>query len=125
MSVVLAICAVLAIIYVIPFVVYATASALHLVDIPAEASPRQFLLGVLVTKAGTAAAFVLLAQMSGAVAAAWPAYALIWFVMFAASEVGEAISGRSTWPEAGLGMLAEAVYAPAAALAAFAILGIG
>jgi hypothetical protein len=125
-SVILAITAVLAIIYIVPFIIYAGASALRLVDIPADTSPQRFLLGVFITKLGTAVAFVLILHLgwSGS-GPGWPAYSLIWFGMFAASELGEAVSGRSRWAEALLGVLSEAIYAPAAALAAFAILNIG
>jgi len=125
-SVVLAIAAVLAIIYFVPFVIYAGASALGVVDIPAEASPQRFLLGVLIIKLGTAAAFVLVLFLGSPVFSfGWLTYALIWFAMFAASEIGDAVTTRSSWSEALLGVLSEAVYTPAAALAAFAILGIG
>ncbi|MDZ4168250.1 MAG: hypothetical protein U1E26_01155 [Coriobacteriia bacterium] len=126
MSIVLAIAAVLAIIYVVPFVVYAGASALGLAEIPAEVSPQRFLLGVLITKLGTAVAFVLILHLgSPAFSVGWLTYSLIWFGMFAASEIGDAVSTRSSWSEAMLGVLSEVIYAPAAALAAFAILGIG
>lgn len=123
MTLVLAIVAVLAIIYVVPFVVYAGASVLRLVDIPSETSPQRFLLGVLVTKLGTAAAFVLILHLGWP--GGWLMYSLIWFAMFAASEIGDAISGRASWAEALLGVLSEAIYAPLAALSAFAILGLG
>jgi len=117
---------VLAIIYLVPFVIYAGASALGVVDIPAEASPQRFLLGVLIIKLGTAAAFVLVLFLGSPVFSfGWLTYALIWFAMFAASEIGDAVTTRSSWSEALLGVLSEAVYTPAAALAAFAILGIG
>lgn len=123
MSVIFAIAAVLAIIYVVPFVLYASASALHIVDIPPDASPQRFLLGVLITKLGTAVAFVLILQLAWAQSGyGWLAYALMWFAMFAASEIGDAVSGRGTWPESLLGIAAEAVYAPAAAWAGYAIL---
>lgn len=123
MSLVTATVVVLAIIYLVPLLVYGPASALGWVEIPAESSPRAFLLGVLVTKLGTAAAFVLLFWLSGQVwADRWLLYGLIWFVMFAASEIGEAISGRSAWPEALLGIVSEAIYAPSAAYAAHRIL---
>ena len=123
MALALAIVAVLAIIYVVPFVIYAGASVLRLVDIPSETSPQRFLLGVFVTKLGTAAAFVLILHLGWP--GGWLTYSLIWFAMFAASEIGDAISGRSTWAEALLGVLSEAIYAPLAALSAFAILGLG
>lgn len=125
MAVVFAVAAVLAIIFVVPFVLYGAASALHLVDIPQETSPQRFLLGVLITKLGTAAAFVLILHLGAdAFAGQWFLYSLLWFAMFAASEVGEAVSGRSSRQESLLGVLSEAIYAPAAALAAYAILGI-
>lgn len=125
MPVVFAIAAVLAIIFTVPFAVYGTGSALHLVDVPREASAQRFLLGVLLTKLGTAAAFVLILHL-GAPALAGRAllYSLIWFAMFAASEIGDALSGRSSRQESLLGVISEALYAPAAALAAYAILGI-
>jgi len=125
MTTVLAVLAVLAIIYVVPFAVYGVAGALGQLELPTEASPRTFLFGVLVTKLGTAIAFVLVLQLSGATwAGRWLLYGAIWFAMFAASEVGDAISGRSSWREAILGIVSEAVYAPAAAFAAHEILGL-
>jgi hypothetical protein len=122
---VLATIAVLAIIYVVPLLVYGAASALGAAELPTESSHQRFLLGVLVTKLGTAVAFVLLLQMSAAVwVDRWLLYGLIWFGMFAASEVGDAISGRSTWREALLGIVSEAIYAPASAFAAYSLLRI-
>lgn len=125
MDVILASMAVLAIIYTVPFAFYAASSALGVLDVPAESSPQAFLLGILITKTGTAVAFVTLARLvSDAWSGGWLAYGLIWFMMFAASEMGDAISRRATWPEALVGVASEAVYAPASALAAFAILGL-
>lgn len=86
--------------------------------------PLRFLLGVLITKLGTAVTFVLILHLSEpSLGLGWLTYAILWFLMFAASELGDAVSGRSTWPEALLGVASEAVYAPAASLAAYAILG--
>jgi hypothetical protein len=51
-------------------------------------------------------------------------YGLIWFGMFAASEVGDAISGRSSWREASLGILSEVIYAPVSAFIAYTLLGV-
>jgi hypothetical protein len=125
-SVVLAFLAVLAIIYVVPVVVYGAASAFGRAERPTESSPQAFLLGVLVTKIGTALAFVLLLWLSPDYwVDRWLVYAMIWFTMFSASEVGDAISGRQGWREAMLGVISEAIYAPAAAYAAYQILGIG
>jgi len=121
----LAIVAVLAIIYTVPLVVYGLASAFGGVGLPAESTPQRFLLGILVSKLGTAVAFVLLLQLTSAAGVGhWPLYGLIWFGMFAASEVGDAVARRSAWREAWLGILSEAIYAPASAFAASVILGI-
>jgi hypothetical protein len=125
-SVVFALVAVLTIIYLVPVVVYGAASARGWADRPTESSPQAFLLGVLVTKVGTALAFVLLLWLSRDYwVDRWLVYALIWFAMFTASEVGDAISGRQRWREALLGVVSEGIYAPAAAYAADQILGIG
>lgn len=112
-----AILMVLLVIYVVPFLVYGGASVVSGLQPPAVASPGMFLLGVLVTKLGTAIAFVLIFSLSAAVwGPRWIQYALVWFTMFALSEVGETLSGRTTAIEAALGIASEAVYAPLAAL---------
>jgi len=60
---------------------------------------------VLLTKFGTAVAFVMILQLSrSARTDQWFLYGVIWFVMFAASEIGDGISGRSSWREAILGL---------------------
>ena len=126
MSPVLAAVAVLAIIYVVPLVIYGTASTLGWLKLPTQSSPQAFLFGVLITKVGTTAAFVFILLLSGEVwGGRWLLYGLIWFAMFSASELGDAIAGRSSWAEAMLGVISEAIYAPAAALAAHKILGLG
>jgi hypothetical protein len=115
---VLAVLLVLLIIYVVPFVVYGVASVLGGPKPPDTASPARFLGGVFVTKLGTAIAFVaLFALARGVWQGQWLLYGLIWLVMFALSEVGEAISGRTSVPEAVLGIVSECLYAPLSALA--------
>ena len=108
---VLAVLLVLLIFYVVPFVVYGAASVFAGLKPPDTASPARFLGGVLVTKLGTAIAFVALFALAGGV---WKDRWLL--VMFALSEVGEAISGRTTVPEAVLGVVSECLYAPLSAL---------
>ena len=126
MSPVLAAVAVLAIIYVVPLLIYGAASTLGWLKLPTQSSPQAFLFGVLITKVGTTAAFVFILLLSGEVwGGRWLLYGLIWFAMFSASELGDAIAGRSSWAEAMLGVISEAIYAPAAALAAHQILGLG
>jgi hypothetical protein len=109
---------VLVIIYVVPFVVYGAASVFGVLEPPKTASPARFLSGVLVTKLGTAFAFVVLFALTRPVwHERWLLYGAIWLAMFALSELGEAIAGRTTATEAILGIGSEAVYAPLAALA--------
>ncbi len=125
-KIVLAIFVVLLTIYAVPFVIYGLASVFGGLRPPATASVGEFLLGVLVTKLGTAIAFVVLFNATKAVwGERWLLYASVWFLMFAFSEVGEAISGRTTQIEAALGILSEAIYAPLAAFFAQWFLGRG
>ncbi len=103
-------------IYIVPFVVYATASVLGALQAPDTAPAGQFLLGVLITKLGTAITFVVLFAAGGRVwLRRWPLYGLAWFVMFACSEVGDVVSGRTAAAEAVLGIASEAIYAPLSA----------
>lgn len=59
-KVILGIVLVLAIIYIVPFLVYGLGSIVAGLKTPAGVSPAQFLLSVLVSKTGTAFAFVLI-----------------------------------------------------------------
>lgn len=112
----LAVLLVLVIIYVVPFVAYGVAAVVGWLKPPDTVSPGRFLGGVLVTKLGTAIAFVVLFAMTRSVwQEHWLLYGLIWLVMFALSELGEAVAGRTTFPEAVLGIVSECVYAPASA----------
>lgn len=104
---------VLAVIYVVPLALYGAASRFVAMPAPAEAGAARFLIGVLVTKTGTAAAFV------GSYWLASPAirgreglFAVLWLVMFVASEVGETLSRRTTSTEALIGMISEGIYVP-------------
>ena len=93
---------------------------------PSTASPGRFLLGVLVTKLGTAVAFVSIFAASRTIwGPRWLLYGMLWFVMFAFTELGEAVSGRTTNTEAVLGVVSEAIYAPVSALIAQWLLGRG
>lgn len=107
----LAILAVLLIIYVVPFSVYGTASALGGLRPPVTTSVGRFFLGILVTKFGTAVAFVLIFSATKDLwGDRWLLYAAMWFSMFALSEIGEAIMGRTTRVEAALGILSQAMW---------------
>lgn len=123
---IIAILLVLLVIYVVPFVVYGGASILGGLRPPKTASPRRFLFGVMVTKLGTAVAFVSIFFASRTIwGPRWLLYAMLWFVMFALSELGEAVSGRTTKAEAVLGVASEAIYAPVSAFITQWLLGRG
>ena len=116
-KILLAIGLTLAIMYVIPFPVYGVLSALTGLQPPTEGSATLFLLSVLVIKVGVAAAFVLLYALArGSWAGRWMRYALIWWLMFAVVEVGQAITPDYSWLDALGGIVAEAIYFPLASL---------
>ncbi len=115
--IVLAIVFVLVVIYTVPFILYGTASTLWGLQPPASASPTRFLMGVLVTKTGTALAFVGIFAVGRATwDRKWVLYAGLWFGMFLFGEAGELVSGRWTTVDAVLGILSEAIYLPVSAL---------
>lgn len=107
--------AVLAIIYVVPIIAYGTLSVVTGLQPPGD-SPMLFLVSVLVSKLGTAAAFVLIFHFAKAVfSGRWLLYAGIWWGMFAVGEIGQAIAPDYSWPEAIAGIVSEAIYFPASA----------
>ena len=121
---IMAILLVLAVIYAVPFVLYGGASILWDLRPPTSASPNRFLLGVLVTKVGTALAFVSIFALSRATwGPRWLLYATLWFVMFVFSELGEVVSGRWTNLDAVLGVVSEAIYFPVSAFITQRLLG--
>ena len=115
MRVLVAVILVWALLFAIPFAVYGSASTF--LDLKAPVGPAwRFLCGVAVTKLGMTAAFVALFALSrDAWRGHWPLYGSIWFAMFAASEIGDVVRMATGIDEAILGILSEAVYAPASA----------
>jgi len=122
---VFAILVVLAVIFAVPFLVYSLVSLLTALEPPAEGSPLRFLLGILVSKAGTAIAFVLIFRIAQAsLQGRWLLYGALWFVMFSIGEVGQAIGPGYSWTEAAGGIISEAVYCPLSAYLTWRLLGI-
>jgi hypothetical protein len=73
-------------------------------------------LSVLVSKAGTALAFVgIFALGQETLATQWLAYGLLWWGMYVIGEVGQAIGPGYSWSEAVAGIISETVYFPLAA----------
>ncbi len=119
---VLAIVLVLIIIFVVPFVVYSVFSLMAELKPPPE--PLWFLLGVFVSKLGTASAFVLILVLAReSIGSRWLLYGLLWLVMFAIGEIGQAIGPEYSWTEAFAGIISEAVYCPLSAYVAWRLLG--
>jgi len=115
-KVILGVVLVLAIIYVVPFLVYGIGSVVAGLKTPAGVSPGQFLLSVLVAKTGTAIAFVLIYYVArGSLSGQWLLYASIWWLMFVIGEIGQAIGPNYSWKEAVAGMISETIYLPLSA----------
>jgi len=108
--------AILAIIYIVPFILYGLVSVAWDLKPPDDVAPWQFLMSILVSKTGTAIAFVLIYHFAKAgLNRKWLSYAFIWWLMFAIGELGQAIGPHYTWNEAFIGIIAEAIYFPLAA----------
>jgi hypothetical protein len=115
-KVILSIVFVLAIIYIVPFLVYGLGSVVAGLKSPEGASPMQFLISVLVSKIGTAITFVLIFYFArSSLSGQWLLYAFIWWLMFVIGEVGQTIGPNYTWKEALAGVLSETLYLPLSA----------
>jgi hypothetical protein len=122
---ILSIIATLLIIYIVPFILYALATVVWDLKPPDDAPPWQFLLGILVSKTGTAIAFVLIYTFAKAgLHRRWLLYASIWWISFAIGELGQAIGPNYTWKEAVVGIISEAIYFPLAALVTDHLVGV-
>ncbi len=121
--IVMAVLVVLLIVYIVPFAVYGLASVFGGLEPPKNTSPAAFLLGVLVTKVGTAIGFVLLLDRAWHCFCArrW-LYAGVWWAMFVLGEFGQAIGPNYSWLEALAGIVSEAIYFPLSSLVAFRLL---
>jgi len=115
-KVILGIVLVLAINYILPFLVYGLGSVVTGLKTPSGVSPAQFLLSVLVAKTGTAIAFVLIFYLArSSLSGQWLLYASIWWLMFVIGEIGQVIGHNYSWKEAVAGVISETVYFPLSA----------
>jgi hypothetical protein len=109
----------LTIMFVVPLPIYGTLAAFTGLEIPTTGSPLQFMVSVVVIKTGVSVAFVLLFLLARpGWTTRWATYALVWWVMFALIETGQAITPDYSWLAAIGGIISEAVYFP---LSAFVI----
>ncbi len=116
-NIVVSILIVLAIIYIIPLVVYGILSSVWEFKTPEGASPATFLFSVMVSKIGTAIAFVLIFYFArDTFSHQWLLYAGIWWILFALGEVGQTIGPNYSWKEAVAGLISETIYLPLSAI---------
>jgi len=116
-KIILSIILTLVIIYTVPFVIYSILAVTVGLKPTGDASPSQFLIRVLVSKTGTAIAFVLIFYFArDCLSARWLLYAFLWWLMFAIGEVGLAIGPNDSRMEAVGGVISETIYFPLAAL---------
>ena len=107
---------VLAVIYIVPFLVYGLASVVTGLKPPEGVSPARFLISSLVSKVGTAIAFVLIFYIArSSLSGQWFLYAVIWWLMLIIGEIGQAIGPNYSWKEAIAGIISETVYLPLSA----------
>lgn len=115
-NVILGVFFVLAIIYIVPFLIYGLASVMAGLKSPEGASPARFLVSVLISKIGTAIAFVLIFFFArNSLSGQWMLYAFLWWLMFVMGEIGQTIGPNYTWKEAIAGILSETIYLPLSA----------
>jgi hypothetical protein len=106
---------VLAVIYIVPIVVYGIFSAVFGLKTPGG-SPMLFLVSVFVSKLGTAIAFVLIFYFSrNSFGGNWFLYAFLWWLMYVIGEVGQGIGPDYSWKEAIAGIISETIYFPVSA----------
>ena len=106
----------LAIIYIVPFIVYSVMTLVTSLEPPKDVSPVRFLSSIFVSKVGTAVAFVLIFYFArDALAGRWFLYALCWWIMFTIGEIGQAIGPNYSVSEAINGIISETIYCPLAA----------
>lgn len=116
-NLILAVFLVLIVIFFTPFLIYSLFTLTAGLKPPVEKSPLLFFLGILISKLGTAAVFVLLFYFSRhCLNLNWLLYALLWWVMLVTGEIGEAVGPRYTWKEAAAGIVSETIYVPLSAL---------
>ena len=115
-NVILSVFFVLTIIYIVPFLIYGLASVVAGLKSPEGASPARFLVSMLISKIGTAIAFVLIFHFArNSLSGQWMLYAFLWWLMFVMGEIGQTIGPNYTWKEAVAGILSETIYLPLSA----------
>ncbi len=124
MRIVLSIGAAFLIMNLATLVAYGSLAVIMGLEPPADGSPGQFFVSVLVVKLGLAGGFVAFYHFAREIwFTRWMQYALIWWATFAVIEIGQAIAANYSWTDAMGGILAEAIYFPIAVLVTRRLLG--
>ena len=119
-----AILLVLAVIFIVPFVVYGIFSFLAGLKPPEGASPAMFLVSGFVSKVGTAVGFVVIFYLArSSLGTRWIIYAGVWWLMFVIGEIGQAIGPNYSRQMAIAGAISETIYFPLAAWITYRFLG--
>src|SRR3970040_1445492 len=107
---------VFAILYIGTVLAYGIVNVVADLQPPEGASPARFLGSVLVSKVGVAIAFVLIFYLArSSLSRQWFLYAVLWWLMFVAGEVGQAIGPNYSWKEDIAGIISETIYVPLSA----------
>ncbi len=107
--------------WLVPIPVYGLFAAFGWIQMPEAGDPLSFYLSVSIIKAGFAFGFVGLFPRTGS----WRNYAMTWWVMFAALELGQVIGQTNPLSFAVAGILSEAGYFPLSALLVSRVIGVG
>ena len=103
----------LVIIFIVPVIIYGIFSKLLGIQEPEKKGV--FFIGVLIEKIGTTIGLVgIFTIAKDFFLEHWLSYALLWFLMFAITEIGQIFLKQSTKKEAVAGVISEAVYFPLA-----------
>lgn len=114
MDFILSFFATLVIIFIVPILIYGIFSRFFGVQEPEK--KLKFFIGVLIEKAGTSLGFVGLFYLGREFFIDnWLIYGLVWFAMFAITEIGQIFTTGSPKKEALAGIISEATYFPLAA----------
>jgi hypothetical protein len=107
---------VLAVIYLVPILVYGLATLVTELKTPEGVLPARFLFSVFVSKIGTAIAFVLIFYFAReSLSGQWAIYAFAWWLMFVLDEIGQVIGPKYSLAKAIAGVISETIYLPVSA----------
>lgn len=108
-------------IFIIPIFIYGLFASHLGLDEPEK--KMRFFIGVVIQKIATTFGFVVLFVMAqGSLNDQWLAYGLVWFAMFAVTEIGQTYLTDYSKKVAIAGIISEAVYFPLSAFIVYSAL---